>query len=58
MVRLWSPATGEPLGVIDGRSPGLSRVAFSADGRTLIAVGTDHHLRVWDMDPIVDRPGR
>jgi WD40 repeat protein len=28
----------------------LVRLTFSADGRTLVAVGSENHVRVWDMD--------
>jgi WD40 repeat protein len=52
MVRLWSPATGEGLAVLDGRSSWLAQVAFSADGRTLVAAGSDIDIRVWDVDGV------
>src|SRR6185312_14065601 len=42
--------TGERVAALDGRSAWPPRVAFSADGRALIAVGSDNHVRVWDME--------
>ena len=44
--------TGELLAALDGRTSWLPRIAFSADGRTLVAAGSDNHIRVWDMDDI------
>jgi WD40 repeat protein len=62
MVRIWSPTTGEPIAVLDGRSLWLPRLSVSADGRTLAAAGNDNHVRIWDMDGIgearADRPHR
>jgi len=43
-------STGELVAALDGRSSWLARVAFSADGRALVAVGSDNHVRVWDME--------
>jgi hypothetical protein len=49
MVRLWCPTTGERLAVLDGRTWWLAEAASTADGRTLVAAGSDSDIRVWDM---------
>jgi WD40 repeat protein len=55
-VKLWRVATGEQLASLDGQSLWLPNLAFSADGRTLFATGSDNNIRLWDMDDIF--PGK
>ena len=50
MVRLCSVATGVDRAGLDGRANQLNRVAFSADGRILVATGSgDNHIRFWEL---------
>jgi RNA polymerase sigma factor (sigma-70 family) len=53
LVRLWDPATGEPLRTFDGPVGWVVRLAFSPDGRTLLgttwdARGKDYSIRLWE----------
>jgi WD40 repeat protein len=56
-VRLWSVASGKPLGLLDYHAddpkrdfPADQTVAFSPDGRTLFAGsnGLENNIRIWD----------
>ncbi|WP_256449443.1 caspase, EACC1-associated type [Kutzneria sp. CA-103260] len=54
-VRLWDPATGEPVGdPLTGHTRAVLAVAFSPDGRLLASGGNDRTVRLWD--PATGRP--
>jgi WD40 repeat protein len=59
-VRLWNPATGQPLGAplqaATGLQPFVNGVAFSRDGRLLATAGSDGTVRLWD--PVTGQPVR
>ena len=48
-VGLWTVSTGAQQESLDGQGTSLNRVAFSPDGLTLVATGSDNHIRVWDF---------
>jgi WD40 repeat protein len=50
---LWSVATGRELRRLDGQAYLLGHVAFSPDGRTLVATGNDDDIRFWDLDSLI-----
>lgn len=49
-VRLWSPADGAAVAVLDSRRDGLLALSFSADGRHLITGGRAGSLIVWAVE--------
>ena len=58
-VRLWDPATGQPVRTIQadtGPSGGVYGVAFSPDGKLLASADVDGTVRLWD--PVTGQPVR
>ncbi len=48
-VQLWDVATGREIGAIKGHGRGVSKVAFSRDGKLLASGGTDNTIKIWDV---------
>ena len=48
-VRLWDVASGREIGAIKGHGRGISKVAFSRDGKLLASGSTDNTIRIWDV---------
>jgi len=46
---LWDVATGKVLSEVRTKIGDLSDLAFSADGKSVASIGTDHKLRSWDV---------
>ena len=47
-IRLWEADTGKSAGNL-GRARGVFELSFSPDGKTLLACGWEHAVRVWDF---------
>ena len=57
-VRLWNPATGQPVGgplpASTGQLRGVNGVAFSPDGKLLATASADNTVSTWQMPLFVD----
>jgi WD40 repeat protein len=49
VVRLWEAATGKPLGRLRTGEKRLIQLAFSADGKSLLTLGGDKAIAVWEV---------
>jgi len=48
-VQLWDVASGREIAAISGHGRGVSKVAFSRDGKFLASGGTDSTIKIWDV---------
>jgi WD40 repeat protein/uncharacterized caspase-like protein len=48
-IRLWDVASGREIGTIRGHGRGVSKVAFSRDGKLLASGATDNTIKIWDV---------
>jgi len=48
-VQLWDVASGREIGAISGHGRGVSKVAFSRDGKLLASGATDSTIKIWDV---------
>ncbi|MEA2204778.1 MAG: hypothetical protein QOE77_1554 [Blastocatellia bacterium] len=48
-VVLWDVASGREFGALKGHGKGVTKVAFSHDGRLLASGSSDNTIRIWDV---------
>ena len=57
-VQLWNTTTGKPLATFTGHINGITALAFSPDGTTLVSGSADGMIRFWNTQtraPLSDR---
>ena len=48
-VKLWDVATGREIAAIKGHGRGVTKVAFSRDGKLLATGASDNTIKIWDV---------
>jgi WD40 repeat protein/tRNA A-37 threonylcarbamoyl transferase component Bud32 len=48
-VRLWNTATGKPASDLNGEQIAIRAMVFSPDGKSIIALGREGKLLLWDL---------
>jgi WD40 repeat protein len=56
MVRVWDPTTGRELRRFAGHRGGVSAIAFTPDGRSLVSGSEDGTGLVWDVSDLPGHP--
>jgi hypothetical protein len=57
--RLWSAATGKPIGPPFSHDDSMMAVAFSPNGSSILTAGLDHMARLWAVPaPLTEEPER
>ena len=49
-IEMWEPGYDRPIGKLSGHVSLVRSLELSQDGRQLLSGGTDHTLRIWDLD--------
>ena len=49
-IRIWNIASLEPIFTLVGHSADVNKASFSSDVKSLISSGTDHTIRLWNLE--------
>ena len=50
-IRIWEPETGKVVATLKGGERWVRSVAWSPNGRSLLAGSEDGTIRIWDLPP-------
>jgi WD40 repeat protein len=48
-IKLWNVGTGKQLHILSGHRSGISALAFSPNGKTLVSGGLDNRIKRWEV---------
>jgi eukaryotic-like serine/threonine-protein kinase len=57
-VKVWDSHTVTLVGSFRGHTGLVTSLAFSPDGRRLVSGSRDSTVKVWDLTPLSEVPGR
>ncbi len=49
-VQLWDVSSGQEIAALKGHGRGVTKVAFSRDGKLLASSASDNTIRIWDVE--------